>query len=175
MEQLSRLILEIESHVVSSSSTSSLQSIPDDSSASSLNRLAAKQEVESSEKQKNPFGDFFASASVDTTLRIWDARKKSCIQSYKGHNAPIMVIHHSHDGRWIASGDEDGCVKLWDLTVCKFLKEMKITSYAITSIDFHPNEFIVGVGTAAKYDRHIRARLEDFSRHIQDQFCLVHY
>ena len=31
----------------------------------------------------HPYGDFVASGSVDTSVRIWDVRKKGCIVSYK--------------------------------------------------------------------------------------------
>lgn len=31
----------------------------------------------------HPYGEFFASGSVDTNLKIWDLRRKSCIQTYK--------------------------------------------------------------------------------------------
>jgi len=31
---------------------------------------------------------------------------------YKGHEASISSLKYSPDGLWIASGDEDGCVKV---------------------------------------------------------------
>ena len=33
----------------------------------------------------HPFGDFVASGSLDTNLKVWDLRLKECIQTYKGH------------------------------------------------------------------------------------------
>ena len=33
------------------------------------------------------YGEFFASGSVDTNLKIWDIRQRSCIQTYRGHRA----------------------------------------------------------------------------------------
>ncbi|HEX7380409.1 MAG TPA: protein kinase, partial [Pirellulales bacterium] len=36
-------------------------------------------------------------------------------QPLVGHQAPLQTIALSHDGRWAASGDEDGAVCLWDL------------------------------------------------------------
>jgi katanin p80 WD40 repeat-containing subunit B1 len=60
----------------------------------------------------HPFGEFFASGSVDTNLKIWDVRRKGCIQTYKGHTKAINIIRFSPDGRWVISGGDEGVVKV---------------------------------------------------------------
>jgi len=60
----------------------------------------------------HPFGEFFASGSLDTNLNIWDIRKKGCIQTYKGHSQGISTIKFSPDGRWVVSGGFDNVVKV---------------------------------------------------------------
>ena len=42
--------------------------------------------------QWHPYGEFFASGSVDTNLKIWDIRKKSCIQTYRGHTKGVRQV-----------------------------------------------------------------------------------
>lgn len=69
--------------------------------------------------QWHPYGEFFASGSVDTNLKIWDLRRRTCIQTYKGHARGVRQIIFSPDGRWVVSGGDDGVVKLWDLTMGK--------------------------------------------------------
>lgn len=60
----------------------------------------------------HPFGEFFASGSMDTNLKIWDIRKKGCIHTYKGHTRGISTIRFSPDGRWVVSGGFDNVVKV---------------------------------------------------------------
>lgn len=60
----------------------------------------------------HPFGEFFASGSLDTNLKIWDIRKKGCIHTYKGHTRGVNAIRFTPDGRWVVSGGEDNTVKV---------------------------------------------------------------
>lgn len=45
-------------------------------------------------------------------VQLWDLRKKGCIYTYKGHSKSINSIRFSPDGQWIASGGEDGVVRV---------------------------------------------------------------
>lgn len=60
----------------------------------------------------HPFGEFFASGSLDTNLRIWDIRKKGCIHTYRGHGQGVSTIKFTPDGRWVVSGGFDNAVKV---------------------------------------------------------------
>ena len=60
----------------------------------------------------HPFGEFFASGSADTDLRIWDIRKRRCWFTYKGHNLGVNTIKFSPDGKWVVSGGFDNVVKV---------------------------------------------------------------
>ncbi|KAG6516354.1 hypothetical protein ZIOFF_026813 [Zingiber officinale] len=96
----------------------------------------------------HPFGEFFASGSLDTNLKIWDIRRKGCIHTYKGHTRGVNAIKFTPDGRWVVSGGEDNTVKLWDLTAGKLLHDFKFHEGQIQCIDFHPNEFLLATGSA---------------------------
>ncbi|KAJ3030540.1 UNVERIFIED_CONTAM: hypothetical protein HDU68_008683 [Siphonaria sp. JEL0065] len=63
----------------------------------------------------HPFGDFFVSGGTEAVVKVWDVKKKGCIQTYssiKGSGGTVQVIRITPDGRWIASGWEDGTVKV---------------------------------------------------------------
>ena len=80
--------------------------------------------------QWHPYGEFFASGSVDTNLKIWDIRRKNCIQTYKGHARGVRQIIFSPDGRWVVSGGDDGVVKLWDLTMGRCVHTKRKNSFS---------------------------------------------
>jgi WD40 repeat protein len=68
----------------------------------------------------HPFGEFFASGSLDTNLKIWDIRRKGCIHTYKGHTRGVNAIRFTPDGRWVVSGGEDSAVKVLLAMLCVF-------------------------------------------------------
>jgi WD40 repeat protein len=69
----------------------------------------------------HPFGEFFASGSADTDLKIWDIRKKGCIHTYTGHTRAIRNIKFTPDGRWVVTGGEDNVVKVLNLVYGAFM------------------------------------------------------
>ena len=60
----------------------------------------------------HPFGEFFASAGSDMSVKLWDVRRKGCIQTYNGHADVIQTLQITPDGRWIASGGLDNTIKV---------------------------------------------------------------
>ncbi|KAI8903323.1 katanin p80 WD40-containing subunit B1 [Gorgonomyces haynaldii] len=89
----------------------------------------------------HPFGEFFASGSNDE-VKLWDVRRKGCIQTYHGHHQPITHLKITPDGRWVCSGSKDG-VKLWDMTLGKLVHSFEIQN--VKSIAFNPSEFVVSL------------------------------
>ncbi|MFH4980109.1 hypothetical protein AB6A40_006818 [Gnathostoma spinigerum] len=54
------------------------------------------------------------------------------------HSASITAIDFSPDGKWIASADEAGYLKIWDVMTCGLIDVMKFPSYC-TSLHFSPS------------------------------------
>ena len=70
-------------------------------------------------------------------------RRKECVHSYRGHSKGVKVAAFSPDGRWVASGGDDGLVCLWDLTAGKQLHSFSTHSGGITGVHFNPHDFLL--------------------------------
>ena len=77
-------------------------------------------------------------------------RRKNCMGTYRGHSNAVNNVLFSPDGSLAASGDEDGTVKVWDLTAGKLLYESLEHKRAITAIAFHPTEFLLATASMDK-------------------------
>jgi WD40 repeat protein len=55
-----------------------------------------------------------ASASWDSTVKIWDAHSGACLQILKGHSGAVRSVAFSHDSARLASASLDSTVKIWD-------------------------------------------------------------
>ncbi|CAF1837823.1 unnamed protein product [Brassica oleracea var. botrytis] len=106
-----------------------------------------------------PFGEFLASGSNDTNLKIWYIRKKGCIQTYKGHTRGIDTIKFSPDGRWVVTGGLDNAVKVRTalLILCFLIHDFKFHEGSIRSLDFHPLEFLLATGSSDRTDTGVRS------------------
>jgi WD40 repeat protein len=67
-----------------------------------------------------------ASASRDSTVKIWDASSGKCLQTLKGHNYSVDSVAFSHDSARLASASGDNTVKIWDASSGKCLQTLEI-------------------------------------------------
>uniref|UniRef100_A0A6M2DMM1 Putative u4/u6 small nuclear ribonucleoprotein prp4 n=1 Tax=Xenopsylla cheopis TaxID=163159 RepID=A0A6M2DMM1_XENCH len=54
-----------------------------------------------------------ASASFDSTVRLWDVERGTCIHTLTKHTEPVYSVAFSPDGKFLASGSFDKCVHIW--------------------------------------------------------------
>lgn len=95
----------------------------------------------------HPYGEYVASGSCDTSVRLWDVRKNNaCIETYRGHIANVNSVRFSPDGSWIASAGTEGCLIIWDIRQRKKIIEFQEHASPITCIQFHPFEFLIAAG-----------------------------
>ncbi|XP_068390208.1 F-box-like/WD repeat-containing protein TBL1X isoform X3 [Eschrichtius robustus] len=55
-----------------------------------------------------------ASASFDSTVRLWDVERGVCIHTLTKHQEPVYSVAFSPDGKHLASGSFDKCVHIWN-------------------------------------------------------------
>ena len=65
-------------------------------------------------------GNLIASGSSDLNgdgdIQIWNAITRQIKYIYRGHSSGVSTLAWSPDGKYIASGDENGIVLVWDVT-----------------------------------------------------------
>merc|ERR1711863_254330 len=52
-------------------------------------------------------------ASFDSTVRLWDVERGSCVHTLTRHKEPVYSVAFSPDGKFLASGSFDKCVHIW--------------------------------------------------------------
>ena len=50
--------------------------------------------------------------TLPLAMQVWDIRRRACIHTYKGHTKGVTHIRFSPDGRLMASGSQDGDVRV---------------------------------------------------------------
>ena len=74
----------------------------------------------------NPNADLvLASASFDSTVRIWDPHTGACKHSLEKHTEPVYSVAFSSDGKLLASGSFDRCLHIWDVRSGGLVKTYK--------------------------------------------------
>jgi WD40 repeat protein len=93
-----------------------------------------------------PDGKWFASASLDKTIKLWVTATGSLLgtlqQSYAVNSVAI-----SSDGTWLASAGDDGTVRLWEAKTGTPRGALSGPSYAVYVVAFSPDgKFVAAAG-----------------------------
>ena len=62
------------------------------------------------------------SASFDSTVRLWELEKGTCLHTLTKHHEPVYSVAFSPDGKLLASGSFDKCVHIWSTHVSYALR-----------------------------------------------------
>ncbi|KAF2187192.1 WD40 repeat-like protein, partial [Zopfia rhizophila CBS 207.26] len=74
----------------------------------------------------SPDGKILASASVDSTVQLWDADTGAVLQTLEGHSSRANAVAFLPDGKVLASASGDSTVKLWDADTGVVLHTLEI-------------------------------------------------
>jgi WD40 repeat protein len=93
----------------------------------------------------SPDGNLLASASWDSTVRLWNTsdpdNPQPVGQPLRGHTGIVTSVAFSPDGKTLASSSTDKTVRLWDLTTPKGVKELTapLTGREFKQVAFSPD------------------------------------
>jgi len=88
----------------------------------------------------SPDGRYFASASFDKKIKVWDGRSGRFLSTLTGHVGAVYQVAWSADSRLLLSASKDSTVKVWEM---KDLKHAKFTLTGhcdeVYALDWSPN------------------------------------
>jgi WD40 repeat protein/tRNA A-37 threonylcarbamoyl transferase component Bud32 len=73
----------------------------------------------------SPDGRLLASASLDKTIKVWDAATGQTIRSIQTSDQDVYVVIFHPDGARLASAGTEGVVKLWDAATGQSIRTFK--------------------------------------------------
>ena len=87
----------------------------------------------------NPEGSHFASGGSDGIITLYSIDSENCefavIGSSATHLNRVTALRFTIQGEFLVSGSEDQCIKIWDYTLKKELRELKKHPSAITAMN----------------------------------------
>ncbi|TDH65833.1 hypothetical protein CCR75_002055 [Bremia lactucae] len=89
----------------------------------------------------SPDGQTLYTASTDKSIRAFDIQGKPVWAEMRAHDHPVNRLHELSDNVFV-SGDDQGCIKIWDTRQHRCLSEFKehtdyISGFATTSAQDH--------------------------------------
>jgi len=67
----------------------------------------------------SPNGQILASASEDSSIRLWSVAHGTTLKTLSGHTSWVWAVAFSPDGQTLASGSEDCTIRLWSKDICR--------------------------------------------------------
>ncbi len=90
----------------------------------------------------HPTGDYFASGSLDQSIKIWSIQSGKIIRTINIHTSKIQHLSISKDGKKLLSSDTDNNIYVSDILTGKILEKYNYQSnqFYFTSVAFSADE-----------------------------------
>jgi ribosome assembly protein 4 len=98
--------------------------------------------------QFSPDGRYFASASFDKKVKLWNGYSGDFLQTLTGHVGAVYQVAWSSDSRFLVSASKDSTAKLWEVPSGKAAKAT-LPGHAdeVFALDWAPNGASVATGS----------------------------
>ena len=135
LEKIFLVDSELENRLTETTETTVLRAI---TSVREINRFTGEQDAIKS-ITRSPDGQFFASASSDGSIRVWQLGQRGRLRYLLGHRVIAYHVSFSPDGKFLASASQDGTVKIWDVGQGKEIRTLDAHDGDVFNVTFSPN------------------------------------
>ncbi|THU89690.1 WD-repeat protein [Dendrothele bispora CBS 962.96] len=92
----------------------------------------------------SPDGRWAASASWDSSVRLWEGRTGKFVATLRGHVGAVYRLAWSSDSRMVVSASKDATCKIWDLKTYKIKVDLPGHTDEIYCVDFVADKVVSG-------------------------------
>ncbi|KAL5513198.1 RSA4 [Sanghuangporus vaninii] len=92
----------------------------------------------------SPDGRWAASASWDSSVRVWDGRTGKFVATMRGHVGAVYRLAWSADSRLLVSASKDSTLKIWDLKTYKLKTDLPGHTDEVYCVDFVADKIVSG-------------------------------
>jgi len=101
----------------------------------------------------SPDGRRLATASVDSTARLWDPATGEHLRTLTGHHSTVLGVAFSPDGRRLATASVDKTARLWDPATGKHLLTLTGHDDMVGGVAFSPDGRLLATASGDKTAR----------------------
>jgi WD40 repeat protein len=87
----------------------------------------------------SPDGQRLASAGMDATVKVWEARPGQKPLTLSGHTSWVYGVAFSRDGTRLASASADGTARVWDVAGGRQLQALTGHTHRVYGVAFSPD------------------------------------
>jgi WD40 repeat protein len=99
-------------------------------------------------KERHPKGQILASASTDSSVRLWNISTGQSFQILLGHTDWLYTVAFHPQSKILATGSADCTAKLWDISTGQCLKTLSEHTDKIMGIAWSPDGQILATASA---------------------------